>query len=258
MDKQDLETFSKIGTALWLDLEYARKFAAETLAATTLLDLTPERALEKASTALLHCSKRRAVDSQINSEYLSHSFYRLLPEERMVLTALHLGRWSYARLGRILRLNEEELQELLWSARLQFAAASLRDTEYPAAPSTLGPRCPEYNPRQPWTQRFLDEEIPSKGQLFFLQTHLLECASCRDCLARTRDVYFKITEAIARFTDSSVRVQDLEKILRQSTFHKFASQRSFGESWVIFLRRPYVKLMLLGLGAIVAVIYLKT
>lgn len=245
IDREDLQTFSKIGKALWVDPEYSEKFTSETLAAVTLLDLTSDRALEKASSALLDCAKRRggASNAWVNSHFLSQSFFRLSPEERFVLVGLHSGRWSYARLSRILGMSSEEVQELSWQARLQMSSVGA----YPAGPGATSFNCPEYNPRHPWTQRFLDEEFSSKREVFFLQNHLLVCSSCERTLARCRDIYFKVDKEISQITEDSDFMRSLERIASQSSLQKYPSERSFKESLAIFIRRPEAKLMILAL-----------
>src|SRR3954451_2966564 len=100
---QDFEAYLQIGNSLWADPDRSKRMMVETLSAASLQDLTEERMLEKATSAML----KRAMHGKLaatpahNVQAISNPFFRLTPEERLILTALHRGRWSYARLGRV-------------------------------------------------------------------------------------------------------------------------------------------------------------
>jgi hypothetical protein len=250
LDSKDLSTLSKIGNALWADSESSEKNAIETLAAVSLLNLNAERTLEKSVAALLEradCS-RSSLSRKLGIEIFNQPFFRLSQEERLILVALHQGDWTYARLGRILKKHPLEVEELAWNARLSLSVTSV----YPSGPASLGPLCPEYDAHRPWTQRFLDEEIPSARDRIFLQNHMLACNSCRQALNRCREVYFKVEEKISKVAGDldPNRISSLERIFRRSPVQRSLMELTVFESLKIFLRRRDIQLgllLLLGL-----------
>jgi hypothetical protein len=245
---RDLETYSKIGSALWLDPSYSEQSSLETLAAVSLLELSAERTLEKASAALLARAKNVGVTShtQLNREFLNQHFFRLSAEDRFILVSLHLGKWSYQRLGRIFSKTEDEIQELAWGARLQFSS-SMR---YPAGPSGSSAQCPSYDSSRPWTQRFLDDEIASGRDRLFLQTHLLACDSCNQALNRWRESYFKIEKELIRIVGQPQNLSSLETALDEGFVHQYRHHLSFLNSLKIFSRRWDIRLVFCFLVAL--------
>lgn len=223
---EDLVTFSKIGKAFWADSKHSENLALETLSAVSSLDIRPDRAIEKASTALLARARNRRLNSLNNLNALNSRFYRLNPEERLILVTLHQGKWSYARLSRVLQKEQEIIEEIAWSARVQLAAGV-----YPSGAPNLGPYCPEYLSQRPWTQRFLDNEISSPRDLIFLQNHLLICEPCAKTLARGRELYFQVDQEIAKALGDFVSVQNWEKILNRDPKASLAG-------FLSFLKRP--------------------
>ncbi|MEO5968857.1 MAG: hypothetical protein ABIQ95_02935, partial [Bdellovibrionia bacterium] len=198
-----------------------------------------ERTLEKACKGLLEKAKgQSALTAWIqNPSLFKRVFYRLSPEERFVLTAVHLGRWSYDRLARMLDKDREKIQEILWQARL---AMNEGVGPYPAGPAMAGPNCPEYNSRVPWTQRFLDNDIEGKDR-FFLSQHMLACSTCAGAMARCRALYFRIDQEVVK----NITVPDfgysLGKVLEQSPLHRYSSELSLRQSLIIFLRNSDVR-----------------
>lgn len=239
MIQEDIEVLSQIGQVLWVNSNDSERYTVETLSAASLLQLTPERTLERASIALLERARREGFQSQFyqKPELLNQSFYRLTPEEKLLLVTLHLGKWSYDRISRILQRSVEEVQELAWNARLKLNG----DAAYPAGPSRLGPTCPDYFPRRPWTQRFLDGEISSGRERLFLQNHLLSCEACHQTLARSREMYFRIDRQVRAFPIQKSLAHLLGKVLQQSPNYAFPSQRTVQESLTIFFERPDVR-----------------
>ncbi len=236
---QDLVTFSKLGSALWIDDDYSQISTSETLAAVSLMNLNSERTLEKAVAALLERARVEGMAGNIqrNQKAISQPFYRLTPEERFVLVSLHVGRWSYQRLGRILEFTIEQVQELAWSARLQLCASG----SYPAGPTAIGLSCPVYDPRKPWTQRFMDDEIGSKREFIFLQNHLMGCSSCSSLLSRTRDIHFKVEKEILGCVGKQDFSSSLKAVLDQGPYGKYLSHLTFTQSLRIFLRRKEIQ-----------------
>lgn len=199
MKSEDLRSLSQFGQALWVDPQVSLRRTAETLEAVGLLQLGgSDQMMERAASALLARAHR---DSEgVPAELLFHPFYRLLPEERLLLVALHFERWSYARLARVLAWTEEQVATRAWKLRVHLASQK-RDSSRPMA--VLGavgvaPRkatCPEFQALNPWTQRFLDEEFKPRESLF-LQNHLMGCEECRGALSRCRDLYYQVEKMI--------------------------------------------------------------
>jgi hypothetical protein len=255
LPKEDLRALADVGKALWMDSNESRAATLETLSAVTMLDLTPDRALEKAAAALLErvTSRGNALNTRANLRAgmgMSQSFYRLTPEERFLLAALHLGRWSYARLGRILEETAEQVEAQAWSARIKLLSM-LPGVAYPAGAPAQGASCPDYDPHRPWTQRFLDEEIRVGRELVFFQNHLMACTSCRNALSRCREAYYAIERAIPREDKDTPIVQSLEAVSRQAHGIKHPTERTFLETLAIFVQRPDVRYVLIFLGLFV-------
>lgn len=258
LNLEDLRSFALISHGLWPSASESEIASQDAIGAVSLLNLPEEKALERAARALLEKSTRSAVDPDI----LNHPFYRLMPEERFLLTALHFGKWSYSRLGRILGHSQAEVADLAWKTRLYIGAMNPRlsrqasqakPRELGAAPAR-GMLCPELNPKNPWTQKLLDDEL-SVGQRLFLQNHLMVCSPCHALLSRARDLYFAVEEILPKPSNQD----DLQKeaVALQSTWaqnHHLLrpSERSFADSLRIFGRRPDVKAALV-FGALILV-----
>lgn len=256
LHKDELTVFSKISTALWADTEFAERSAVETLSASSLQNLTPERTLETASIALLKRARAAgtASNSFLNNEVLLKPFFRLSIEERYVLVALHLGRWTYTKLARILDTTTEGIEEIAWKARLKLGA----DKSYPTAPRNLASDCPEYNSKRPWTQKYLDDEYPSGRQRFFLQGHLLSCQSCNACFIRTQTLYYAIEKDLNMAVGSASLVDTLQSVLRTSALYNNPGNSHIMEGIAHFVKRPDVKWSLVGLAALLLGFLIKT
>ncbi len=251
---EDLIVFSRFSSALWANPDDSVRFALETLAAASFQSVTPERILEKASTALLERAKvgGLASNSRANFGVLLQPFFRLSIEERLILVALHLGRWNYCKLGRILQMNSENLQEVAWRARLSLVGMK----NYPVAPRSLSAHCPTYDPSRPWTQRYLDHEVISVRDHHFLQAHLLSCPSCHASFSRCKTAYYEVEQAVIRAVGDLDCLESFQEVVKRS-FHLrdpvLASvQASFVESFLsslkVFFERPDVRWPLLVLG----------
>ena len=241
IDRGELPILASLGTAIWVDTELSERNVLDTVSAASLFGLTPEKTLEKTCRALLDKANRQGVFSNgIQNPALYHKiFYRLSPEERFVLTAAHLGHWSYDRLGRILDRSVEEVQALLWQARLAMNEGS----PYPAGPASSTVKCPEYNPRQPWTQRFLDSEEMQGKDRFFLSQHMLACSSCAGAMARCRALYFRVNQEVVKNIGIPEFGFTLQEALAQSPLHRYSSEISVRESFKIFLQKSDVQFM---------------
>ena len=228
MKTEDFRAIDSLSRSLWADAAYAARVSTETVTAVSLLDLNDERALERAMSALLERALRDGAG--VNAEALNHPFFRLQPEERLLLAALHVGRWSYRRIARVLGMNEEKIPRLAWQARLHLATFAPARAATALGSPRAGVRCPEYSTDAPWTQRFMDEEIPSRERLF-LQNHLMACASCRQSLATCRDLYYSVDAMIPQPSPGS----DSELTLREL-------QRAWEETrkWMQPIRRTFI------------------
>lgn len=239
LQPQDLKTFAHIGASLWTDMGRSYRATADTLGAISLQHLTPERTLEKAAASLLAraIAEGMAANVKANFGMIAHPFYRLLPEQRMLLVSLHQGRWSYARLGRILGQTPQQIEEAAWKTRLELIATVQTDKKYAVGAPQRGPNCPEYDSARPWTQRFLDEEIHSKQELLFLQNHLHACDSCRRALIHCRNVYFAIDAVLPKISNVDTLVENLQVVHRKSNKFKNPMEMTFLESLEAFASR---------------------
>jgi len=200
VNEKDLITLTEFGRAIWKDPARAHRLTQDTLSSTLLLPVSDERVIEKSLSALLERVNR---DGAL-ADSIGSPFFRLFAEERVILTALHRGRWSYIRIARMMSRAEgletvETIEELAWNARVTLS--TVLKLPYPSGPTVASPDCPIYDPKRPWTQKFLDEEIASGRPAIFLQTHLQKCTSCREALERARKVYYGVGALIAREID---------------------------------------------------------
>lgn len=255
MEIEDLKQVSRFGQALWAEPVRSERVAVDTLAAVSLLGLPEDRVLERATQALLQRAVRDGAAAA--GPGIHNAFYRLSPEERLVLSALHLGRWSYARIARVLELTPERVAEIAWAARLHLVSApgQQRPVPHPVGSSRNGIQCPDYNPQRPWTQRFLDTEL-SPADRVFLQEHLLVCASCRQALQICRQVYYSAEIRVPKHPEEERGVALLDKALQRVELQKDPSRITLGQSLWIFFSRPEVRLALaLVLIALVRMIF---
>ena len=197
MDIDSIKSLTRISRSLWGDLDKSVAMSEDTLTSVSLLQLSDERTLERASKVMIE----RAEKNPPRLLSLHHPFYRLAPIERFLLTALHVEKWPYEKICRILNLEDALVESWAWSTRMKYAFQELEtDLSYPRGPVTLGPSCPDYNASSPWTQRLLDDELQKRDRLF-LQNHLMGCQNCRKSLELTRKLFFKI-ESLIPVTDA--------------------------------------------------------
>lgn len=244
---EDLKTLSHLERALWADPERVAAQTIETLGAVSLLDLSDERRLERTSSALL---RRASGDSSASHAGVTHAFYRLSPEERFLLSALHSGRWSYARLARLLGREVEDIERIAWAARLHLVSTpELRmkhALEHPTG-GGHGASCPEYEPSRPWTQRFLDDELQG-AERHFLQSHLMACDPCRLALGRCRKLYYSVEAEIPKAIEPDRRARVFERVVDEARKVRSPIERTFIESLAVFARRGEARRALLALA----------
>lgn len=214
MLNEDFYPLSRLSRAFWSDRALSDRQSAETLSAVTLLDLPDDSLIDKYAKGLLEKAIR--IGPSANASVLDHPFYRLIPEERLVLSALHFQNWSYERLSRILGLNTEQVTSLAWNARLRIAASRPTAYNYAHGPKKMGTHCPDYDTQSPWTQKFLDEELSKREQLF-LQNHMMGCEGCRKALISCRNLYYAV-EAILPLPKSDVEVAQSSDLLHRLWF----------------------------------------
>jgi hypothetical protein len=182
MNDQDLNLVTDLGYALWQDPYQAQVAVRDTVSAASLVETQTDAVVERTVRALLDQAEKRGSFARPGAQL----FQSLFAEERFLLLALHSGRWSYARIARVLEETPESVQTMAWNARVHLAS----HRGYPAGSRAATPSCPEYNPQTPWTQKFLDEEMKGQEKLF-LQSHLLSCSSCREALMRAKEIFFR-------------------------------------------------------------------
>lgn len=243
MNTEDLPVFAQFSKALWCDSNQSQSVSVETLTAVALFDLDEEQSMDRATRALLQRASRDGAAA--NLQALDHPFYRLIPEERWVLSALHQVHWSYRRIAWILEVTEEQVAQLAWSARLRLATAHYgkRPVFYTQGTQFSGTHCPEYDLSAPWTQKFMDEEMPTRERLF-LQNHLMACESCRKALMACREMYFAVESMIPvpRSTEADDGLSRHAQALRRAWDQTYKAARLGRVSWkragIAFLSNP--------------------
>ena len=262
MKSEDFQTLTQVGKALWSQPGHCRRAAVETLTAVSMLEITSERAIEKATEALLEKANRDGAEA--NESVLDHPFYRMIPEERLVLGALHLAHWSYRRLARILSVEEGQIETLAWSARLRLAsfANTSRPLYYPNGSKNPGTHCPEYNPAAPWTQKFLDEEMPARERMF-LQNHLMVCEGCRKALGTGRELYFRVDSMlpIPRSVGGDETLSEMAKTLERVWTRSYRLSReslpSLRTAVEQFVARPKIFWVMLAAVGVVTYLFVR-
>ena len=249
LSSEDIKTFTGIGKVLWLDPVSSRRSTIETLSVISLIRKTPEHSLERAAQALLDRARRESklAGSAVHLEALNQVFFRLTHEERLILVALHQGRWSYDRLSRILNQPRAQVEELAWKARVKLA----KEGSYPHGPHPRGDKCPEYDAQRPWAQRFLDGEISLSRERLHLQQHLVECSACSSFLIKCRELYFNVEKEVVALSNDPERVASLEELIKKNPKPGVFRERSFWETLVTFFIKnrdvQWVSLILLGM-----------
>jgi hypothetical protein len=246
LDKDHIKSLTRIGRSLWGDLDRSFAMSEDSLTTVSLLRLSEDRTLERATKVMIE----RAEQNPPRLLSLQHPFYRIAPMERFLLTALHIEKWSYQRVARVLGIENSWVETLAWAARLKLCFQELNsDIEYPRAPTKLGPVCPDYNISSPWTQRLLDDEL-GKRERMFLQNHLMGCERCRLSLTLTRKLFYKIEsvipvkDAVLETEIATNRIYDHWKA-GESAFRPIKT--TFKESMVSFLNEPKIQFSLAGL-----------
>ena len=235
---EDLEAITTLSQALWPDPERSSRVASETLAAVSTITLEPELVIERTSIALVQRAGRDGVPPAAK---IQNSFYRLTTEERAVLSALHRSKWSYARVGKLLGRTSDEIAELAWGARMELVAGSLGGTQIPY-PIGSGPAlvdCPEYNPRKPWTQTFLDSELLATDRIF-LQSHLMNCRSCRQVLQNARKLYYAAESRVPEPREMVLQMDVLARSGKRASQARNPTEVGFIEGLLGFLARKEV------------------
>lgn len=210
MELEHLKTLSQISRSLWASEQDAQNATLEALTASTLLNLSEEQTLDRTLLALLRQATRAGV--RANSAGLNAPFYRLSEKERLLVSALHFGSYSYLKLSQILRITPEEIAKQIWKARFYLAASAGLTIPVPEPASTRA--CPDYQADHPWTQYFMDEELNAQQQIFF-RNHLMICDSCRATLTRFRKFYYAVESLIPHY-ESQDQLKDVAKNLKRS------------------------------------------
>lgn len=192
MNRENIRSLNRISRSLWGELNRSFHNSEEALVSASLLQLSEEMTIERASRMLIE----RAEKNPPTTLRLNHPFYRLAPIERFLLTALQIEKWSYSRIARTLGIEANLIESWAWATRLKFCFQEMEaPIDYPRGPASLGTVCPEYDAAAPWCQRLLDDELGSRERNF-LQAHLMGCERCRKSLEATRKMFFTIESFI--------------------------------------------------------------
>lgn len=256
MRTEDLRALSHIGKALWANPNQATAYPLETFSAVNLITPDEERVIERTSQALLERATRDG--SNATAQGVQNPFYRLSAEERFILSALHVGKWTYGRIAKILGKTSEQISELAWSSRVHLSVARQSLPGGMPAPHPTGSKlesveCPEYHPARPWTQSYLDSNLASTEKMF-IQEHVQTCASCSQALSRARVVLLTAQSLIPRAYDLDELDKGYHRVIRRSKAITAPDEVSFLESLGIFFSRPEVqiRIFILGAGLVIA------
>ncbi len=281
-EPQDLKAIAQLGESFWGQSDYAEQVLQEILSSVSLLELTPQRAIERTAGLLLERARTHGrQQTLVGGHFFSHPFYRLSFEERLLLVLVHAGGWSYERVARTLKLAHApkeldrssdwqacEVEAKIWQARLQLnmglAAQRLPDFRgkvsfaYPSGPAMLAEGCPPYDPQRPWMQKVLDEEGLTAAERLALQQHLLQCASCSEALKKTRAVYYRAEQEVLQKIGAA-EYPELAQIFKQSLLLRYPSRLGFVDGLGVFLSRRETQKMLLlaGLAMVAAAAFLR-
>ncbi|MBL7713984.1 MAG: hypothetical protein JNL01_00865 [Bdellovibrionales bacterium] len=279
IDSAALNELLVISQSLFSDTEEATEQLSEVVSLIAWLDVDSEALIRKSARLLFERAEARgpqAVATQANQP-----FFRLLPIERFTLVAVTLLHWSYSQVLSVLEptlKGEANLQELLWSTRLQLAYAPESQVFlkrkmpqgliHPSGSSISGAHCPEYLALRPWPQRLIDRGYVGKEKAF-LESHVLRCSTCSKAVERTRVLIYavqsildaaglKSPEEVARKIESRVvrRIARAEISLIDRS--GVAAVRTLGDALSIFIRRPIGQFFVFALSAwaVIWVVYL--
>lgn len=196
---QNVQEISQIGRALYYDPKDSYHYSLETLSTVKLLELDENSSLERATSALIFQALKKNQNPQ-TPEALNHPFFQLDPYDRFILSALHLCQWPYEKCSRILNIHSTHIAKRAWTARTRLMEKLIhlgKKIHYPIQAELTTSQCPEFDTKQPWTQKFLDDEIKGKERLF-LQNHIMACDSCRITLHQTREIYYILDDHIKK------------------------------------------------------------
>lgn len=225
-----------LAKAFWSDEDELIQHLAEVQAFVDFIEFSRERKMESSSVNTLRNRERVRVQKLLELGLSSNTceqtgFYRLGAEERWVLMALYRCRCSYAQIAETLNVSEREVSEIAWSGRLELASTqSVAGWSVPTGSRQASPQCPDYDVRDPWTQRYLDGEFHGEGAVF-LQTHLVGCGSCRDALQSARMLYAKVKTWVPEF--SPAEIGRVERALQtvQGRSKRAIAHAAFGKSF---------------------------
>ena len=243
LNREDIQSLTRISRSLWGDLDRSVEMSEVTLSSVSLLNLSTEMTLERASKVMVE----RAEKNPPAILKLNHPFFRLAAIERFLLTALHLEKWTYAKVSRTLGIEESLIETWAWATRLKYGFQELGLTlNYPHGPASLGPVCPEFNPSNPWTQRMLDDQL-GKRERMFLQNHVMGCDRCRKSLDHTQKLFYKI-ESLIPVQDHSPELDEATNRLLNGWQQGQVIRRPIfmtpEQSFISFLSEPKVQIAL--------------
>jgi hypothetical protein len=252
----EFRTISQFGRVLWVTPEQADVKVVDAFSAAVLLEKNEKKVIESTAQALLEQACRgqsganRLADIQ-RAPARSRSFFNLSPKGRFILGAIHLERWSYLQLAEFLGISPAEVEKAAWELRVQLGV--LLGAHLPVGAPAQTSSCPEYDPRQPWTQRFLDEEFQSGAERVYFQNHLMACDTCRRALASCRDLYYAVDAAMPRLDPLEKELQSLvnslESVSRESKALKAdPAVRQRQKELVLFFLQWDVLLVLFVIG----------
>lgn len=238
LNRDLIKPLLRVAQSLWGDTKLSLDVSVDTIATIQLLRLEGNPFLYRTLRALIDRHERG--NEPTDSEYLNRSLYRIHPLERALLVLTYEFNWTAEMLAQALELNSDELDALLWKAKLDILTHRVGGKLLAIpTPSKLGPQCPEWNGSRPWSARYLEHRL-SRADQIFIHGHVDQCTVCRPLLEQTRSLF---QDARATY-DSSMPAEpsdsdlgQMMKILSQGETYAFKRTMPLGESFRYFLQK---------------------
>ncbi|MBI4926106.1 MAG: hypothetical protein HY843_09295 [Bdellovibrio sp.] len=249
MRSGDLRAFCHLGFALWADPKEAETKIYNTLITVAAININQDLAIERATSALYRQVIRENLSINQSAHFaLDQPFYRLTPDERFVLSALHGGRWSYAKIARILEKNLNQIAAIAWRARVCLThTPSNSKSVYPTGSIKDG-YCPVYIIEHPWTQKLLDDEMEHSEKIY-IQNHLLGCTRCLEALKQARICYYQVEKFIPEVPNVDILISYLQKSYSETSKLVRPLEQSLATALWGFLKRQSAGWVFVGFSA---------
>ena len=248
-DADSLKDITHIGITLWSDTNIGKGIVNKTTEIISSHNLTKRMSLIKTIQSMYLTAQK--VPIYHNASSFNNVFFRLNVQERFVLGAFYLNKWNYNKIGEILGKKKEEVECILSKARSQlYLYSNIKINQKVDIKINNNEKridCPDYNPENPWVNKFLDKEF-SKSVNLFLESHVLKCTNCQNILLKHRTINYDIKKLIPRPLNNYELNNNTNLLLKKlkliSRYNK-NKDITFLESLFIFFSRSEIKTIIL-------------